>query len=81
MMVGRERARLAVEQSRNRLDEDRTRAAKTDEPQTRRDPKSKQQQGFARRLHDDREPRNPLRPAAEGERQGFPHILDNPEKL
>ena len=81
MTIGRERARFTVEQLRNRLDENRTRSEKPDEPQTRRGQKPAQQQGFAHRLDDDRQPRNEPQPAVEGERQGFAHILDDPEKL
>ncbi|MCY4408627.1 MAG: hypothetical protein OXC15_19840, partial [Rhodospirillaceae bacterium] len=81
MTIGRERARLTVEQLRNRLSANRTRAAKPSDPQTRREPKPGQEEGFAHRLDDDRQSRNPARPANEGERQGFAHILDDPEKL
>ena len=81
MTIGRERARLTVEQLRNRLDDNRTVARKPKVPQTRREPTSKQEQGFANRLDDDRKPRNQPRPAVERERQGFAHILDDPEKL
>ena len=72
---------MTVDQLRNRLDENRTRAAKPEVPQTRREPMPGQEQGFAHKLDDDRRPRNQPRPAAEGERQGFAHILDDPEKL
>ena len=81
MTIGEERAQLAVEQLRNRLDENRTVSTKTDEPQTRREPKPGQEQRFAHRLDDDRQPRNRPGSADEGERQGFAHILDDPEKL
>ena len=81
MTLGKERARFTADQLRSRLDENRTRAAKPDEPQTRRTPTSGQEQGFAHRLADDRQPRNPPRPESEEERQGFAHILDDPEKL
>ena len=80
MTIGKKRARLTVEQLRNRLDKN-TRAEKLDESQTRHEPTSGQEQGFAHRLDDVRQPRNPPRPAGEGERQGFAHILDDPEKL
>ncbi|MCY4596241.1 MAG: hypothetical protein OXC19_15760, partial [Bryobacterales bacterium] len=79
--IGKKRARLTVEQLSNRLDENRTRAAKPGDPQTRREPTSSQEQGFAHRLDDDRQPRNRPRPKDEGERQGFAHILDDPERL
>ena len=79
--AGKPRARLTVEQLRNRLDENRAVARKPQVPQTRREPTSKQEQGFAHRLDDDHQPPNQPRPAVEGERQGFAHILDDPEKL
>ena len=79
--AGKPRPRLTVDQLRNRLDDNRTVARKPQVPQTRREPTSKQEQGFAHRLDDDRQPRNQPRPAVEGERQGFAHILDDPEKL
>ena len=81
MTIGRERARLTVEQLHNRLDENRTVATKPEASQHWRDPAHRQQQAFAHRLDDDRQPRNQPRPAVEGERQGFAHILDDPEKL
>ena len=79
--AGKPRARLTVDQLRNRLDENRTRTAKPEVTETRREPKPRQEEGFAHRLDDDRQPRNQPRPAQEGERQGFAHILDDPEKL
>ncbi len=79
--AGKPRARLTVDQLRNRLDDNRTVARKPNVPQNRQEPTSKQEQGFAHRLVDDRKPRNQPRPAVEGERQGFAHILDDPEKL
>ena len=81
IVAGKPRARLTVDQLRNRLDENRTVVRKPKVPQTRREPTSKQEQGFAHRLDDDRQPRHQPRPAQEGERQGFAHILDDPEKL
>ena len=81
IVAGKPRARLTVDQLRNRLDESRTVATKPEVPQTRREPTSKQEQGFAHRLNDDRQSRHPPRSAVEGERQGFAHILDDPEKL
>ena len=72
---------MTVDQLRNRLDENRTVARKPQVPQTRREPKPGQQEGFAHRLGDDRQPRNQPRPAVEGERQGIAWILDDPEKL
>ena len=79
--AGKPRARLKVDQLRNRLEDNRTVARKPQVPQTRREPTSKQEQGFAHRLDDDRKPRNQPRPAQEGERQGIAWILDDPEKL
>ena len=79
--AGKPRARLTVDQLRNRLDENRTVATKPEESRTRREQKPGQQQGFAHRLDDDRQPRNQPRPADEGERQGIAWILDDPEKL
>ncbi|MCY4560289.1 MAG: hypothetical protein OXF79_28810, partial [Chloroflexi bacterium] len=81
MSIGRERARLTVEQLRNRLDGVRALAAAPEVRQPQREPKPGQKEGFAHRLDDDRQSRNPPRPANEGERQGFAHILDDPEKL
>ena len=81
IVAGKPRARLTVDQLRNRLDDNRTVARKPKVPQTRREPTSKQEQGFAHRLDDDRQPRNQPRPAVEGERQGIAWILDDPEKL
>ncbi|MDE0342056.1 MAG: hypothetical protein OXK82_02590, partial [Deltaproteobacteria bacterium] len=78
MTIGRERAQLAMEQLRNRLDENRERAAKTEVSQRRREPTPRHEEGFAHRLADDRQPRNPPRPAEEGKRQGFAHTLDRP---
>ncbi len=79
--IGRERARFTVEQLRNRLDENRTVAAKPEVLQYRRDPTPRQERGFAHRLDDDRQNPNSPRLADEGERQGFAHILDDPQKL
>ena len=79
--AGKPRARLKVDQLRNRLDDNRTVARKPQVPQTRREPTPKQEQGFAHRLDDDRQPRHQPRSAVEGERQGIAWILDDPEKL
>ena len=78
--AGKPRARLTVDQLRNRLDKN-VRAEKPEVPQTRREPKPGHEQGFAHRLDDDRKPRNQPRSAVEGERQGIAWILDDPEKL
>ena len=80
IVAGKPRARLTVDQLRNRLEEN-TRAAKPGVTQTRRGAPPEQERGFAHRLDDDRKPRNQPRPVDEGERQGFAHILDDPEKL
>ena len=79
--AGKPRARLTVDQLRNRLDKNRTVARKPQVQRTRREPTSKQEQGFAHRLDDERKPGNQPRPAVEGERQGIAWILDDPEKL
>ena len=81
IVAGKPRARLTVDRLRNRLDDNRTVARKPQVPQTRREPTSKHEQGFAHRLDDDRKPGNQPRPAVEGERQGIAWILDDPEKL
>ena len=64
IVAGKPRARLTVDQLRNRLDENRTVARKPHVPQTRREPKSKQEQGFAHIL-DDPEKLRELRKKAE----------------
>ena len=64
MAIGKSRARLTVEQLRSRLRENRTRAAKPEVRQPRREPAPKQEQGFAHIL-DDREKLRELREKAE----------------
>ena len=64
MTIGKARARLTVEQLRSRLREHRTRAAKPEVRQPRREPTPKQEQGFAHIL-DDREKLRQLREKAE----------------
>ena len=64
MTIGKVRARLTVEQLRSRLRENRTRAAKPEVRQPRREPAPKQEQGFAHIL-DDREKLRELREKAE----------------
>ena len=81
IVAGKPRARLTVDQLRNRLDENRMRAATPKVPQTKRGPKPGQEGGFAHRLDDDRRPRSRARPADEAEKKGFAYILDDPEKL
>ena len=81
IVAGKPRARLTVDQLRNRLDKNRTRVRKPKAQQPRPEPTPRQERGFAHRLDDDRQPLNQPRPAVEGERQGFAHILDDPEKL
>ena len=78
MTIGRERARLTVEQLRNRLDENRARAAKPDVSQRRREPTPKKEQGFAYILEKRR--KSEQRPGRKGEeeQQGFAHMLDRP---
>ena len=63
MTIGKARARLSVEQLRNRLRENRTRAAKPEMPKPRPEPTPKQEQGFAHIL-DDREKLRELREKA-----------------
>ncbi len=78
MMIGRERARLTVEQLRNRLDENRALATRPEPRQPRHEPTPRQKEGFAHTLD---EPRKSLaRPGrkGEGEKQGFAHTLDRP---
>ena len=77
MTIGKERARLTVEQLRNRLDEN-TRAEKPNEPHTQREPKPGQEEGFAHRLDGPREPRTQRGRKREEEQQGFAHKLDRP---
>ena len=83
MTIGKARARLAVEQLRNRLRENRARAAKPRKRQPRRKPAPtpKQEQGFAHRL--DKPRKSETRSAQDGGREpeGFAWILDDPEKL
>ncbi|MDD9992365.1 MAG: hypothetical protein OXP75_11235, partial [Rhodospirillales bacterium] len=78
MTIGRERTRLTVEQLRNRLDENRARAAKPEVSQRRRKPTPKQQQGFAHILEERRKSEARSGRAGEGQQQGFAHKLDRP---
>ena len=75
MTLGRSRARLIVEQLRNRLQEISTRAAKPGGHQPQREPAPKQEQGFAHVLYDRDKPRSRAVPTDEGQRQGFAHTL------
>ena len=52
MTIGKARARLTVEQLRNRLRENRSRTAKPEVRQPRPEPAPKQEQGFAHILDD-----------------------------
>ena len=92
MTIGRERARLTVEQLRNWLREGRVRtpaprpqstpehegfAHTLDRPRAKSVSKSEREKGFAHTLD-----KPPVKPLGEGERQkGFAYILDDPEKL
>ena len=76
--IGRERARFTVDQLRNRLSENRTRAAKPGDPQTRREPTPRQKEGFAQTLNKPRKPRTQRELKGKEEQQGFAHALDRP---
>ena len=78
MTIGRSRARLTVEQLRNRLRENRTRVRKPKAQQTRPDPTPRQEQGFAHILEERRT--SEMRRERKGgeEQQGFAHTLDKP---
>ena len=78
MTIGRERARLTVEQLRNRLDENRAVAAKPEVSQHRREPTPRQEQGFAHVLEERRKSEERRGRKGEGEQQGFAHTLDKP---
>ena len=56
MTIGKARARLTLEQLRNRLRENRARVPKPDVQQPRREPAPKQEQGFAHVLDESRKP-------------------------
>ena len=81
MTIGKARARLTVEQLRNRLRENRARVPKPEVQQPRREPAPKQEQGFAHVLDEPRKPGERPGRTDEREQQGFAHILDDPEKL
>ncbi|MCY4557781.1 MAG: hypothetical protein OXF79_15665, partial [Chloroflexi bacterium] len=76
MTIGRERARLTVEQLRNRLDANRTVATRPDEPHTQREPTPRQEEGFAQTLNKPRKPRTQRGLKGKEEQQGFAHTLD-----
>ena len=78
MTLGRERAQLTVEQLRDRLDENRARAAKPEVSQHRREPTPRQKQGFAHKLDESRKPQTQRGQKGEEEQQGFAHTLDRP---
>ena len=78
MTIGRERARLTVEQLRNRLDENRARAAKPEVSQRRREPTPRQEQGFAHKLLESDKSRKRAGKTDEDQQQGFAHTLDRP---
>ena len=82
MTIGRERARLTVEQLRDRLRENRALATKPEAQQPRREPTPKpapkQEQGFAHVLEERRKSEQRRSRKGEEERQGFAHTLDRP---
>ena len=78
MTIGRSRAQLTVEQLRNRLRDNRERAAKPEVSQRRREPKPAQKEGFAHTLDEPRKPRAQREQKGEEEQQGFAHTLDRP---
>ena len=75
MTLGRSRARLTVEQLRNRLQENRVEAPKPEVQQRRREPAPRQEQGFAHILYERDKPQTRREPADEGQRPGFAHTL------
>ena len=81
MTLGRSRARLSVQQLRNRLRENRVEAPKPEARKPRREPTPRQEQGFAHVLYERDKSRNRAGRTDEGEQQGFAHLLDDPEKL
>ena len=78
MSIGKERARLTVEQLHNRLDENRALTAMPEAQKTGREPKLSQEEGFAHRLDQPRKPQSRSRQTDEEEQQGFAHKLDRP---
>ena len=83
MTLGRSRARLTVEQLRNRISENQALAAEPAERQLRREPVPRQEQGFAHTLYERDKPQNRAGRTDEGEQQGFAHTLyesDKPRK-
>ena len=74
MTIGKARAGLTVDQLRNWLDENRTVATRTDEPQTRHEPKPGQQQGFAHILDDPQKLRELREKAKERDRKLGRHM-------
>ena len=76
--IGRSRAQLTVEQLRNRLRDNRERAAKPEVSQRRREPTPKQEQGFAHILEERRKSETRRERKGEEEQQGFAHTLDKP---
>ena len=78
MTIGKGRARLTVEQLRNRLDENLALAVKREARQPRRELKPGQGQGFAHKLDEPRKPRTQRGQKDEEKQQGFAHTLDRP---
>ena len=81
MTIGKARAKLTVEQLRNRLRENRARVQKPKARQPRPESTPKQQQGFAHVLDERRKSEMRHDRTDKGEQQGFAHILEDPEKL
>ena len=78
MTFGRERAQLTVEQMRNRLNENRAVTTKPEVSPHRRQPKPRQEQGFAHILEERRKSETRPGRTGEEEQRGFAHTLDRP---
>ena len=78
MTLGKSRARLTVRQLRNRIGENRARAAKPEAQRPRREPVPRQEQGFAHTLFEADKPRQRTGQTDEDQQQGFAHTLDGP---
>ena len=81
--LGKSRARLTVEQLRNRLQENRVVAPKPEARKPRHEPAPRQDQGFAHILYERDKPQNRAGRTDEEEEQGFAHTLfeaDKPRK-
>ena len=78
MTLGRSRARLSVQQLRNRVGENQAHAAKSAERQLRREPAPRHEEAFAHLLDEPRKSRNRPGQTDEDQQQGFAHTLDRP---